>query len=368
MTVTVTANGLTISHKGSGGWVRNTTPDVCRSPDKPIPYNIVSYSRDLVRGTRTVFADGGRSVSVKGSAYATCTGDEPGTGLGVTSSTHLHEATWITYSPNVFAEGRNICRKTDKMFMNNRNCVSAAGDYEPPLSVKDPLERALCRIFCKARQEWHACRSAGGKQCEKPSKTAERRLKAQQRSIDDLVSKKYGKGFTGTSEKTYFAKLSDKLKGALGESGRKIYSEKALRESLQRRLRNKLGKELGEKAVKKAGTIWLKAIPGLNVLSTLYDVYDLAMTAKEFYDLAQEHIKALDTEAVKIKPDVGIEGPDGSLQDTYDFKFDAPGYKDDFKNGQAEIYEDASGKRPKTIDDAKCQCDAKTGGPAAPMV
>lgn len=70
MAHTVSANGLNISHKGTGGYEMNSTPDVCRVGDTPVPFSIISYSRDLVRGTATVFADGGHVLDAKGSAHA----------------------------------------------------------------------------------------------------------------------------------------------------------------------------------------------------------------------------------------------------------------------------------------------------------
>lgn len=157
---TVSTNGLTMSHKGTGGYEKNSTPDVCLTPSGPVPvpYSIISFSRDLIRGTRTVFADGGHSVAIKGSAHTPGYGDEPGTAKGVMSGTNMHESTWITYSPNVYAEGKNICRLSDKLFMNNKNCISGAGGhYEPPAHLEE-LVKELCKIFCQVRDEWHECK------------------------------------------------------------------------------------------------------------------------------------------------------------------------------------------------------------------
>jgi len=67
MPITININGLSLCHKGSEGWVHNTLPDVCKTPSKgkPIPYENEAYSRDLVKGTTTVFADGGNMIAMQ---------------------------------------------------------------------------------------------------------------------------------------------------------------------------------------------------------------------------------------------------------------------------------------------------------------
>src|SRR5262249_48541528 len=114
MSVTIKINGLTLSHKGSNGFVRNTLPDVCKTPSPggpvPVPYPvIISRSSDLENGTTTVTADGGNMVSIKGSEYSRCNGDEAGTAGGVKSSTNMKEAKWILYSFDVKFDGSNVC-------------------------------------------------------------------------------------------------------------------------------------------------------------------------------------------------------------------------------------------------------------------
>jgi hypothetical protein len=133
--VTIQVNGTsnTLSHKGSMGIAKNTMPDVCKTPSPggpvPIPYPvIISMSSDLANGTTTVKADGGNMIAVKGSEFSRCTGDEPGTAGGVKSSTNMKEAKWILYSFDVKMDGKNACRKTDKMTMNHANTVCLAGE------------------------------------------------------------------------------------------------------------------------------------------------------------------------------------------------------------------------------------------------
>lgn len=140
MACTIHVNGKSDSlvHKGSGGFAKNTLPDVCKTPSPggpvPIPYPIIiSLSSDLVKGTKTVKVDGGNMAAIKGSQFSRCTGDEPGTAGGVKSSTNMKEATWITSSPDVKMEGKNVCRLSDKMQMNHGNTVCLAGEINPPV-------------------------------------------------------------------------------------------------------------------------------------------------------------------------------------------------------------------------------------------
>lgn len=143
---TVKINDLTLCHKHSAtGFVRSTLPDVCRSPVAPVPYTNVAYARDLENGTTTVLSHGGAMNGVKGSRFYPSYDDEPGVGGGVKSGVNRHEATWLSWSPNVFMEGRPVTRLTDKMLMNRGNTVSIGG-YQ----VRKPVgkEILICEIAC----------------------------------------------------------------------------------------------------------------------------------------------------------------------------------------------------------------------------
>ncbi len=137
MAITININGLSLVHKDSGGVAKATLPDVCLTPTPkdpvPIKYPNTAYSRDIAKGTVTITADGGHMCANKGSEFSKSEGDEAGSVGGILSGTHLAEATWITYSPDVFLEGRNACRLTDKMLMNHGNTVCAAGVLNPPI-------------------------------------------------------------------------------------------------------------------------------------------------------------------------------------------------------------------------------------------
>ena len=147
MTATIRVNDLTLAHKGTGGYARSTLPDVCKSPVAPIPYVNVSYISTLIKGTTTVEADGGNMIAIKGSEQASSIGDEPGVGLGVKSGTQLHRATWLSWSPNVFMEGKPVNRLTDKMLMNNGNTVCLAGHWDP--KVPGEKGKDLCKEACE---------------------------------------------------------------------------------------------------------------------------------------------------------------------------------------------------------------------------
>jgi hypothetical protein len=127
MAVTVSINGLMLSHKASNGIAAATVPDVCKTPSPggpvPIPYPNIATSDTLDKGTTTVSADGGNMCANKGSEYSTSHGDEPGTAGGVKSSVNMKEAQWITTSMDVKLEGQGAARLSDKMTSNHENTV-----------------------------------------------------------------------------------------------------------------------------------------------------------------------------------------------------------------------------------------------------
>ncbi|WP_150526864.1 DUF4150 domain-containing protein [Roseibium sediminis] len=154
MAVTVNINGLSLCHKNSDGFVRSTLPDVCLTPaakNAPIPYTNIAFSKDLAKGTTSVRADKGAMCAIKGSEFSKSIGDEPGSGGGVKSGVHLHKATWLSWSPNVFMEGKPVCRLTDKMLLNKGNTVSVGGEQQKWLGGDDPIMDKLCEFACECR-------------------------------------------------------------------------------------------------------------------------------------------------------------------------------------------------------------------------
>ncbi|QND51897.1 DUF4150 domain-containing protein [Phyllobacterium sp. 628] len=152
MNETVAINGITLCHKNSTGWVRSTLPDVCKSPTIPVPYTNIAFARDLAKGTTTVLSHGGAMNGIKGSEFSISYGDEPGVGGGVISGVNKHRATFLSWSPNVFMEGKPVTRLTDRMLMNKGNTISAGGYYTGPVTGPDkPLLDILCNIACECK-------------------------------------------------------------------------------------------------------------------------------------------------------------------------------------------------------------------------
>jgi Domain of unknown function (DUF4150) len=153
MTITININGLTLCHRGSGGETKNTLPDVCKTPDKaiPRPFSNKAYSKDLAKGTTSVFADNGNMIANFGSIFATSSLDGGGSFGGIVSGTFLAEAEFITHSFDVFFESKPACRLTDKMWMNHRNTVNMAGLWQKELPAK--LVEKICDAICECRKK-----------------------------------------------------------------------------------------------------------------------------------------------------------------------------------------------------------------------
>jgi Domain of unknown function (DUF4150) len=130
VSLTINVNGLTLCHRGDGVGVSTATlPDVCKTPPNsiPLPYPNISFATDLAKGTTTVFVSGGNMAANRGSEFAKSVGDEAGAGGGVKSGVNLAKSTWLLYSMDVFLEGQNACRLTDKMLQNEANSADLAG-------------------------------------------------------------------------------------------------------------------------------------------------------------------------------------------------------------------------------------------------
>ncbi|MGR3466771.1 MAG: DUF4150 domain-containing protein [Shimia sp.] len=363
MSVSIAVNGLTICHKGSAGKHTNSAPDVCRTPSHgvPVPYSIIAMNTDLVKGTETVKADGGNMIAIRPSEFARCTGDEAGSMGGVISGTTTKQSNWITYSPNVYAEGDNICRLSDKLFMNNRNTISGnGGQGERTLGGGDAVFDALCEIFCEAREEWHACRSSGRKNCSRPSVLARDKVNASLNSGRSGLRQALGKQI-GAAERTLYA-TGDKI----ADIGRKFYTQEGLERAVKRAVRKAI-KDTGVDRVQKMGRkFWLRAVPGLGQLLTGVDA---VMTAVDIYNVVDTASKAM-ANKVRIQPDfVTLDATTGEARDIYDFKFDAPGYKDEMGETQRRLYRDVAGGTVKVVDSEECGgCGKGKTAPSIPGV
>lgn len=159
MAITVKVNDLTLTHKGSGGMSVATIPDVCLTPappgpPAPVPYGNIAFSSDLVKGTTTVSADGGNMIAIQGSQFCKSIGDEPGINGGVLSGVNMKETNWITYSMDVFMDGKNACRLTDKQFHNHYNTVNMSGQLEELIQAHAGFLRHimdLCWFLCECK-------------------------------------------------------------------------------------------------------------------------------------------------------------------------------------------------------------------------
>lgn len=304
MALTININGLTLCHKGSGGISTATAPDVCKTPTPagpvPIPYPNIAFSKHLSKGTKTIKVDGGNPAAIKGSEFATSSGDEPGTAGGVKSGTVKKEATWLTYSMDVKMEGKSVCRLSDKMLMNHGNTVCMGGEMQSPLPPA--LHRELCKLIC------------------------------------DLIKKGKKKGERWMSK--FRAKLAKRpsLVKKLAKHGWQF----------EKRLLTKAGKQGAAKMLKRAA--FKKTLSGVGkrvavkipliAVDGPAPVGDAIFAALAVYDF------------VTIIPDL-VQVINGNFAGLAEIKFP----KDSYRNGQFELYTEANkGKKPYTYNKKNCKC------------
>jgi len=218
MSVTVKVNGVANSlvHKGSRGISVSTLPDVCKTPPGPVPvpYPNISQSITLKKGTKTVKADGGQMIAIKGSEFSLSNGDNPGVAGGVKSNTFMKESTWILYSFDVKMDGKNACRLTDKKFQNHQNTVNLSGEIQDPKNVPE-LEQMLCEIW---------------KECEDD---INKKLKMENANIVECWDRKDGKeplALKSGKEKHACCKekLENRKKNAKGDIMKQLKTEKTV--------------------------------------------------------------------------------------------------------------------------------------------
>ncbi|MFM0652914.1 PAAR-like domain-containing protein [Paraburkholderia sediminicola] len=156
LTVSININGLTLCHRGSGGRSDNTLPDVCKTPGNgtPVPYQNEAHSSDLVKGSTSVFTDGGNMIAIDGNQFSKSIYDEAGSMGGVVSGTHLAETDWITHSFDVFVDKKPACRLSDKLFVNHRSTANMVGLKQRDLPKKDQdFFDDLCEMACEYLNE-----------------------------------------------------------------------------------------------------------------------------------------------------------------------------------------------------------------------
>lgn len=166
MGVTISADGLSVIHQGSGGEAAATLPDVCLTTmgnsTVAVAYGNNAKSADLADGSATVMADGGQSLAIKGSSFSKSTGDAGGDKKGVTSGTIEAEAKFISASPTVKIEGKGVCRLSDQMSMNKANTMCLGGAQNPSVSVsKDEVGTFSFTLRCRYPSEGEPFKNAG---------------------------------------------------------------------------------------------------------------------------------------------------------------------------------------------------------------
>lgn len=187
MPVTIKVNGTVNSlvHKGSNHISVATIPDVCKTPTPggpvPLPYPNISQSSTLDKGTKTVKADGGMMIAIKGSEFSMSNGDEPGSIGGVKSNTFIKESTWILYSFDVKMEGEGACRLSDKKFQNHENAADLMGAVGVPVTVSvSAVKDMLCQDMC----DHENAAQAGGK---RSSNVLEKKCQADPKYSPDVL-------------------------------------------------------------------------------------------------------------------------------------------------------------------------------------
>ncbi|UWU24828.1 DUF4150 domain-containing protein (plasmid) [Rhizobium sp. CB3060] len=101
------------------------SPDVCKSPDKPVPYMSWGKASDDLNYSPDVRSNG-MVIKRQDSKFSCCYGDEPGVGLGCKSGTVGDVVEPVTSSGIVRANGIWVQRHNDRCTLNNGN---TEGEY-----------------------------------------------------------------------------------------------------------------------------------------------------------------------------------------------------------------------------------------------
>ncbi len=136
------------------------SPDVCRSPQTPIPYMVWGKADDKLNYSPDVRANG-KVIKRHDSRFSRSYGDEPGVGKGLKSGTVGDVVTPVTSSAIVRANGIPVQRHTDRCTLNNGNCP---GEYvhvkstatHPAPDAKDQQDKAWYQ------EAWDATKEQGG--------------------------------------------------------------------------------------------------------------------------------------------------------------------------------------------------------------
>lgn len=239
-------------------------------------------------------------------------------------------------------------------------CNNGCGNGVAQTSRPDPVFRAMCAILCEVRTE--ACRGLlkpdPGKKNVQLSRIAEERAR-KSGALQSAIQRKYGAGALGKVAQQRMVPFAGKIANRAAASADAV---KRYLAPIRDRIMREAAEAVGKKLAKKAATAWIKFVPVLNVLSTAYDIYDLASTGYDIYKMVDEQLGKFKGNVYESFPDLAIEGPDGKLKDIYDFKFDG----DRYRNDQDKLYNEAMKQegvqnpdvdKNGTVSPTTCDCD-----------
>jgi len=113
------------------------SPDVCKSPDKPVPYMSWGEASDDQNYSPDVRSNG-KIIKRQDSKFSCCYGDEPGVGLGCKSNTVGDVVEPVTSSQIVRANGIWVQRHGDRCTLNKGNTEGEYVHVEATDSRKAP--------------------------------------------------------------------------------------------------------------------------------------------------------------------------------------------------------------------------------------
>jgi hypothetical protein len=134
----------------------SASPDVCKTPPNnvPIPYRVVAKLDEGLSVSPNVFFRGHPVVLADGSSIANVTGDESGSGGGVSSGCNEGEVKFIEGDDTFLVNGKRVVRDKDEVTMNKGNtkgkvqCLMSAApasavdaDGKPPKPANPMVKR-----------------------------------------------------------------------------------------------------------------------------------------------------------------------------------------------------------------------------------
>jgi hypothetical protein len=232
----------------------------------------------------------------------------------------------------------------------NADCGNGTATVRSRLA-SDPIYVAMCRILCETRKEMCEGRHRG--------RTASQVAEQKARNSPDLqraINRRYPGATSAVNQHRYV-----RFDNADPSWGRTPVSRDVINRHLDNvlaQIRRQAARTAATKVGRAAARSWMKLVPILNVVSTAYDVYDLASTGVDVYNQIQQARAQFSGNVYSIRPDVAVMGQNGQLQDIYDFKFDGDGWAP----GQQQMYNQdlqnsGSSQTAKSVNSEDCGCD-----------